>query len=229
MNIHILIIIILTLSCCSGKKENDAFKAKEISELFQIIENDMEAHYDSLDKNRIFEDPLGRICYFFKTVNTIAPQLLTDTKLYKTEVFNILTDTSFRKNKFTNNDIVYILYNLPIDDYVDLLSSVTSLYKKGKITRNIFESFIIQDFNVSNSIAKNFTNEKLQVFLNKILNDQEIYTNTELQNKRFKKNILELKKGTLWEGEEDVLGLKDMGEIQPPILDSIKFYIQKQN
>lgn len=227
MNIYILIITTLILSCCSTKKENDALKAKEISELFQIVENDMQAHYDYLDKNKIFEDPLGRIWYFFKTVNTIAPQLLTDTKLYKTEVFNILTDTSFQKNQFTNNDIVYILYNLPVDDYVDLLSSVTSLYKKKKITRNIFESFIFQDFNVSNSIAKNFTNEKLQVFLNNILNDQEIYTNTELQNKRFKKNILELKKGTLWEGEEDVLGLKEMGEIQPPILDSIKFHLQR--
>lgn len=132
MNIHILIITTLILSCCSAKKENNTFKAKEISELFQIIENDMQAHYDYLDKNRIFEDPLSRTWYFFNTVKAIAPQLLTDTKLYKTEVFNILTDTSFQKNKFTNYDVIYILYNLPVDDYVDLLSSVTSLYKKKK-------------------------------------------------------------------------------------------------
>ncbi len=221
MKLFILLTIILC--CSSAKKEDSDPKTNKVYESFQIIENKMQAHYDYIEKNGIFEDPLGRIDYFFKTVKTVAPQLLTDTKLYKDDLLNLLTNKTFQKKHFTNEGIVFVLYNLPIDDYVDVLNTVLYMYKKGDINQEIFECFIFQDFNVSNSIAKSFKNEKLQAFLNKLLNENNLIIEAESQNKYFRRSILNLKSGMAWEGgEEGGLGYKRIGEIQPPILDTLK-------
>ena len=217
-----LFILLTFMLCCSAaKEENSDPKTNKVYESFQIIENKMQAHYDYIEKNGIFEDPLGRIDYFFKTVKTVAPQLLTDTKLYKNDLLNLLTDKSFHKNIFTDNNIVFVLYNLPIDDYVDVLDSALSLYQNEKINQSIFELFIFQNEIASVSVAKNFKNEKLQVFLNKLLDDQSLIRKVELQNKHFRKSILDLKSGLDWEGTSDG-GLKKLTEIQPAVLDTLK-------
>ena len=221
MKIRIFILLTIMLCCSSAKKEDCDPKINKVYESFQIIENKMQAHYDYIEKNGIFEDPLGRIDYFFKTVKTVAPQLLTDTKLYKNDLLNLLTDKSFHKNIFTDNNIVFVLYNLPIDDYVDVLDSALSLYQNEKINQSIFELFIFQNEIASVSVAKNFKNEKLQVFLNKLLDDLSLIRKVELQNKHFRKSILDLKSGLDWEGTSDG-GLKKLTEIQPAVLDTLK-------
>ena len=221
MKIRIFILLTIMLCCSSAKKENSDPKTNKVYESFQIIENKMQAHYDYIEKNGIFEDPLGRIDYFFKTVKTVAPQLLTDTKLYKNDLLNLLTDKTFRKKHFTNEGIVFVLYNLPIDDYVDVLDSALSLYQNEKINQSIFELFIFQNEIASVSVAKNFKNEKLQVFLNKLLDDLSLIRKVELQNKHFRKSILDLKSGLDWEGTSDG-GLKKLTEIQPAVLDTLK-------
>ena len=217
----LFILLTFMLCCSSAKKEDSDPKTNKVYESFQIIENKMQAHYDYIEKNGIFEDPLGRIDYFFKTVKTVAPQLLTDTKLYKNDLLNLLTDKSFHKNIFTDNNIVFVLYNLPIDDYVDVLDSALSLYQNEKINQSIFELFIFQNEIASVSVAKNFKNEKLQIFLNKLLDDQSLIRKVELQNKHFRKSILDLKSGLDWEGTSDG-GLKKLTEIQPAVLDTLK-------
>ncbi len=217
----LFILLTFMLCCSSAKKEDSDPKTNKVYESFQIIENKMQAHYDYIEKNGIFEDPLGRIDYFFKTVKTVAPQLLTDTKLYKNDLLNLLTDKLFHKNIFTDNNIVFVLYNLPIDDYVDVLNSALSLYQNEKINQSIFELFIFQNEIASVSVAKNFKNEKLQVFLNKLLDDLSLIRKVELQNKHFRKSILDLKSGLDWEGTSDG-GLKKLTEIQPAVLDTLK-------
>ena len=217
----VFILLTITLCCSAAKEENSDPKTNKVYESFQIIENKMQAHYDYIEKNGIFEDPLGRIDYFFKTVKTVAPQLLTDTKLYKNDLLNLLTDKSFHKNIFTDNNIVFVLYNLPIDDYVDVLDSALSLYQNEKINQSIFELFIFQNEIASVSVAKNFKKEKLQVFLNKLLDDQSLIRKVELQNKHFRKSILNLKSGLDWEGTSNG-GLKKLTEIQPAVLDTLK-------
>ena len=89
MKIRIFILLTIMLCCSSAKKENSDPKTNKVYESFQIIENKMQAHYDYIEKNGIFEDPLGRIDYFFKTVKTVAPHLLTNTKLYKDDLLNL--------------------------------------------------------------------------------------------------------------------------------------------
>lgn len=184
----------------------------------------MEAHYKYVDKNGIFEDLLGQAEYFFKTVQKVAPQLLADTKSYENELLTILTDTTFRKNVFTDWDVVFILYNLPIDDYVDLLSSVVPLYKNKAINQEIFELFIFQDICITSSIYRNYENKKLQAFLNKLLDDNDLILQAELENKNFRKRILRLKSGATWWGSDskDEIGMKRFSEVQIPALDTLK-------
>ena len=105
MKIRIFILLTFMLCCSSAKKEDSDPKTNKVYESFQIIENKMQAHYDYIEKNGIFEDPLGRIDYFFKTVKTVAPHLLTNTKLYKDDLLNLLTDKTFHKNLFTDDNM----------------------------------------------------------------------------------------------------------------------------
>ena len=67
MKLHIFILLALTLSCCSTRNEM-APKTDNFFENFQLVEDKMKIHYDSLEKNRIFEDSLGRIDYLFRVV-----------------------------------------------------------------------------------------------------------------------------------------------------------------
>lgn len=222
MKKYLLIIVAFILpDSLIGQERNDV-KQKEVSALFQKTEKEMQNHYNYLDKKRIFEDPIGRADYFFKTVKRVAPSLLSDTKLYKDEILNLLIDTTYKKNYYSNWDIMYILYNLPLDDYVGMLYTVSALYKQNNIDFDLFTFFIFQDFNVSNAVAKNYQNEKLQVFLNKLLEDKEIVNKAELQDKDFRERILNLKNGVLWEGGEDGFGLKKLDKSQPPILNTTK-------
>ena len=224
MKVFILLTIIL---CCSSAKNEDSDpKTNKVYESFQIIENKMQAHYDYIEKNRIFEDLIGHTSHFFKVVKTVAPHFLTDTKLYKDDILSLLTDKSFKKYDLIDYDIPYLLYNLPIDDYVDLLQSVVVLFKNGDIDQELFERFIFPDDFVSISLYKNYQNEKLQLFLNNLLNDEELIAKVKIlkpyQNNPFSERILYLKNGTMWEGDSEVFGLKKIYINRDAILDDLK-------
>lgn len=226
MKIHISILLVLMLSCYSTKTESNKLNTNKIIESFQKIEDKMKTHYEYIEKNRIFEDPIGRAIHFFEVVKTVAPQLLADTKLYKNEILNLLTDETFKKYDFIDYDIPYLLYNLPIDDYVDLLNSVVILFKNGDINQDIFERFIFPDSFVSNDLYKNYRNKKLQFFLNNLLKDEDLTTRVKTQQPyqsvSFSENVLLLKNGTMWEGGRENSGLKKRYVNRTPILDTIK-------
>lgn len=225
MKKYILFLGIL-LSCCSAKIENHNPKTNKVYEIFQVISGKMQAHNDYMEKNRLFEELIGHTIHFFKVVKTVAPQLLTDTKLYKDDILNILTDKSFKRYDLIDYDIPYLLYNLQIDDYVDLLYSVVPLFKNGDIDQNLFERFIFPDHFVSTSLYKNYQNEKLQLFLNNLLKDQDLISKVKIlkpyQLSSFSERILYLKNGTIWEGDSEDMGLKEMYANGAAILDGLK-------
>ena len=216
----------ILLSCCSAKIENQNPKTNKVHEIFQVISGKMQAHNDYMEKNRLFEELIGHTMHFFKVVNTVAPQFLTDTKLYKDDILNLLTDKSFKRYDLIDYDIPYLLYNLHIDDYVDLLYSVVPLFKNGDIDQNLFERFIFPDDFVSTSLYKNYQNEKLQLFLNNLLEDQDLISKVKIQkpyqNDSFSERILSLKNGTMWEGNSEYMGLKKMYANGAAILDGLK-------
>ena len=222
----------ILLSCCSAKIENQNPKTNKVHEIFQVISGKMQAHNDYMEKNRLFEELIGHTIHFFKVVKTVAPQLLTDTKLYKDDILNIVTDKSFKKNGLNdliNYDIPYLLYNLQIDDYVDLLYSVVPLFKNGDIDQELFERFIFPDDFVSISLYKNYQNEKLQLFLNNLLNDEELIAKVKIQEPyqdlSYSERIYRLKKGTMWEGNNEHSGLKKRYVNRTTILDGLKVNI----
>ena len=222
----VFILLTFMLCCSSAKKEDSDPKPNKVYKSFQIIENRMQAHYDYIEKNGIFEDLIGHTSHFFKVVKTVAPHFLTDTKLYKDDILSLLTDKSFKKYDLIDYDIPYLLYNLPIDDYIDLLQSVVVLFKNGDIDQELFERFIFPDDFVSISLYKNYQNEKLQLFLNNLLNDEELIAKVKIlkpyQNNPFSERILYLKNGTMWEGDSEVFGLKKVYINRDAILDDLK-------
>ncbi len=222
----VFILLTFMLCCSSAKKEDSDPKPNKVYKSFQIIENKMHAHYDCIEKNGIFEDLIGHTSHFFKVVKTVAPHFLTDTKLYKDDILSLLTDKSFKKYDLIDYDIPYLLYNLPIDDYIDLLQSVVVLFKNGDIDQELFERFIFPDDFVSISLYKNYQNEKLQLFLNNLLNDEELIAKVKIlkpyQNSPFSERILYLKNGTMWEGDSEVFGLKKVYINRDAILDDLK-------
>lgn len=116
MKKYLLIIVAFILpDSLIGQERNDV-KQKEVSALFQKTEKEMQNHYNYLDKKRIFEDPIGRADYFFKTVKRVAPSLLSDTKLYKNEILNLLIDTTYKKTIIQTGILCtsYIIYLLMI-------------------------------------------------------------------------------------------------------------------
>ncbi len=229
MRIYILIILTLAISSCLAKKGDSSSKANKVYESFQIIENKMQAHYDYIEKNGIFEDLIGHTIHFFKVVKTVAPHFLTDTKSYKDDILSLLTDKSFKRYHLIDYDIPYLLYNLPIDDYIDLLQSVVVLFKNGDIDQELFERFIFPDDFVSTSLYENYQNEKLQLFLNNLLKDEELIAKVEIQEPdqdlSFSERIYRLKKGTMWEGNNEHSGLKKRYVNRTTILDGLKVNI----
>ncbi len=229
MRIRIFILLTIILCCSSAKREDSDPKPNKVYKSFQIIENKMQAHYDYIEKNGIFEDLIGHTIHFFKVVNTVAPELLTDTKLYKDDILSLLTDKSFKKYHLIDYDIPYLLYNLPIDDYVELLHSVVVLFKNDDIDQDLFERFIFPDDFVSTSLYENYQNEKLQLFLNNLLKDEELIAKVEIQEPdqdlSFSERIYRLKNGTMWEGNNENSGLKKRYVNRTTILDGLKVNI----
>ena len=221
-----MLIFWILLPCCSAKIENHNPKTNKVHKIFQVISGKMQAHNDYMEKNRLFEELIGHTMHFFKVVNTVAPQFLTDTKLYKDDILNLLTDKSFKRYDLIDYDIPYLLYNLHIDDYVDLLYSVVPLFKNGDIDQEIFERFIFPDDFVSTSLYQNYQNEKLQLFLNNLLKDQDLISKVKIlkpyQLSSFSERIYRLKNGTMWEGDNEHSGFKKMYANGAAILDGLK-------
>jgi len=152
--------------------------------------------------------------------------LLTDTKTYKNEILNLLMNATFKKYDFIDYDIPYLLYNLPIDDYVDLLDSVVLLFKNGDINQDVFERFIFPDDFVLITVYKSYKNKKLQVFLDNILKDNDLIVKVKYQRSyeclSFSESLLLLKNGVMWERSEKSFGLKKRYINNTPILDTLK-------
>jgi hypothetical protein len=100
------------------------------------------------------------------------------------------------------------------------------LFKNGDIDQNLFERFIFPDDFVSTSLYQNYQNEKLQLFLNNLLKDQDLISKVKIlkpyQNNSFSERILYLKNGTMWKGNSEIMGLKKMYENRTAILDDLK-------
>ena len=72
-----------------------------------------------------------------------------------------MKDKKIIRDYATNQDVYRILDNLCIDDYVEVLDSVYSFYKLKQVKFDDLYSAVIQDFNMSNQLARNYKNDKI--------------------------------------------------------------------
>ena len=147
-----------------------------------------------------FLDPVERNSLFFKIVQSESPDLINQTNKYKFGLISLLSDETIIKDDYTNFDIVNILYNLCIDDYVVAMDSVYSLVKANKLKFDILETMVIQDFNVSRQLVLNYQNPKVQQFMYKILHEIEtgVYVISK-ENYDFVESVKKLISGKDWD------------------------------
>lgn len=118
-----------------------------------------------------FLDPVGRNDMYFEELKKQSPDLLDNTNRYKFGVLHLLVNDTIEKDAYTDFDIVNIMYNLCIDDYIEMSDSILNLVKKGLVKFEILDSAICQDFNLTNSVARNYNNPELQKLLKQIIED----------------------------------------------------------
>lgn len=188
---------------------------KDAVALFMRSEIKLIQHREYVFKKRIFEDPVGNDQVVFNTIRKESPELFKSTIIYKDHLLQMLTDSALKRNEFFNDDIIKVLYNLCIDDYVDVMERACILFKNKQISLFVFKNIIIQDFSMSNQVARNYKNEKLQSFLYRLQQDTTLMARIakEQPYPYFKEQIQDIISGKEWEGN-----LKEADTIQPPYL-----------
>ena len=208
-----LLVIILFFFCFQLEATN---KVKEDSIAKQLF---VEAEKKAIEFRKKtlhirFVDGIEMNELFYKVVMKESPALYNDTHKYKNGLLDILKDKKIRRDATTNQDVFRILYNLCVDDYVDVIDSVYSFYKHKQVKFDDLYDAIVIDFNMSNLVAKKYKNERLQRLLLQI--QQDIKTgklSVVTPPFGFQEEIENLISGKLWEDE-----LKEDVKIHPSLL-----------
>ena len=158
--------MLLWVLCLNIYSTNESGKV-----LFCKAENKAIAYRKDLAKKNIFVDPLVVNSYTYNIFKKTSPELLDNTNLYIDSLLSLFNNKLIPRDYYTDFDILLILYNLCIDDYIVVINKVYELYKKKAIVFNILENVIIQEMNLSNLIIKNYQNNELRKILSNILSD----------------------------------------------------------
>jgi|GEM_PF-2959056 len=207
------LILFLVFYCFQLKASNNIIDDSLARQLFSKAEQKSIEFRKKTYKLR-FVDPIEMNNVFYRIVIKESPELYTDTRKYKIGLINILKDTKINRDDETNQDVFRILDNLCIEDYVDVIDSVYSFHKQKQVKFGDLYDAVLQDFNMSNQLARKYKNEKLQILLTQML--QDIKTGkllVETPPFGFKEEIENLLSGKSWENE-----LKEIEKIQPPLL-----------
>lgn len=106
-------------------------------------------HYDFLEENYVGEQ-------FIKTVLKESPELINNTNYYKWGLLRLLSDKTIERDFYTDLDIIAILYNLCIDDYIDIVDSVFIKVKSRDLSIEIMKNLIVQNPYLTITLAKNY-------------------------------------------------------------------------
>lgn len=152
-----------------------------------------------IEKER-FLDPVERNRLFFEIVEKQSPDLLKYTEKYKYGLLKLLVDLPQKRDNYTESDIVNILYNLCLSDYLVILDSVYANVILNKLEFKILESLVIQDVNITTQLMQNYKNQSVQQALDKIRKGIE---NSEIRipnnNSSFLEYLELIRSGEIWE------------------------------
>lgn len=123
---------------------------------------------EKISRENILFTPIDEAIILFESFSKHSPELLGKTVLYKDQLLTILKDTTLKKGDEFNNDIIRLLYNVPLIDYIDVIDSVDSYYKQKLIAYSALECSIIQNNHLSLKLHLNCNNTKLRKILGRI-------------------------------------------------------------
>ncbi len=205
----LVIVILLVSSQLNANKKEDFQTTKQ---LFLNCQHKIDKFDNTTGKKR-FVDPIEENEVFYEIVMKTAPTLYTQTELYKLELINLFVDADIKKHKSAKYNILRLLDNLCIEDYVDVIDSVYVFYKRNQVSFEILDMTIGQDFNMSNQVAKKYKNEKLQILLTEILNDiKSGKLKVITPPYGFRETIEKILSGKEWQE------LQEIEKTQPPLL-----------
>lgn len=212
----IKILFVSLVLFCSNLYANDSISLKinRTDRLFLISEKKAIEYRRKVDKKNVFVDPdeLNKNIYNIFIKN--SPELYSNTRIHKVGLIRILIDKNIQKDYYTNLDIVFILYNLCIEDYIEIIDTTYSLYKKHLVKFKDWRLIVDQDYYISINLASNYKNPRLQKILTQIKNDIESGMVTIPHNNYgFIKEINKLISGEAWENN-----LRKDVEVSPPML-----------
>ena len=206
--LSIIVILLISSQLNANKKED----FQTVKQLFLNCQHKIDKFDNTTGKKR-FVDPIEENEVFYEIVMKTAPTLYTQTELYKVELINLFVDADIKKYRSAKYNILRLLDNLCIEDYVDVIDSVYAFHKRNQVSFEILDMAIGQDFNMSNQVAKKYKNEKLQILLTEILNDiKSGKLKVRTPPYGFQETIENILSGKEW------IEVDEIGKTQPPLL-----------
>ena len=116
-------------------------------------------------KSRIFITPDVEAKQFYDTIMTIAPTFYTETLKHKETLVNMVLFSDDLIGFESKLNIVCILNNLCIEEYLDVIRQVVNNYESYSKNEEILINLIDQDDNFSGSLKYFYNVEKLKAIL----------------------------------------------------------------
>ena len=186
---------------------------KEAVALFMKSDKQLTNYREYIKRKNIFMDPLGYNLIWYKTIAKESPDLFRSTDKYKGYLLQMLKDSSLKKGEFTDAYIVRVLYNLCLEDYIDIMDSAYVFFKNKQISSSVFIDMIFQDPQISDLVARNYKDERLQLFLRCLQKDNKLTDRIKIKYFDYKQNLNDLISGKLWNTD-----LKENEKTSPPLL-----------
>jgi hypothetical protein len=126
--IMLLFSLFVGLTACAGNQ-----KDKQFVTLFANAEKNAIKQRKEFDKKGVFMDPLGINSCTYNILKKTSPELLDNTNVYIDSLLSLFNNKLIPRDYYTDFDIIVILSNLCIDDYIIVINKVYLLYTNKKI------------------------------------------------------------------------------------------------
>ena len=157
--------ILISMWSCS----NNIGKEDEVLEMFCRAEDKLIEYRQKIAGHKY--DAVDDYGERFKLLNEYAPLLMSNTQKYKEGLLSLLTNSEFAKDSSTNEDIIFILHNLCLPEYIETCKEIYKMYRVGQIDIYALAFAIDPDYVISTKIVNNYRNPDLRKFYGTMLGD----------------------------------------------------------
>jgi hypothetical protein len=204
--IYVTILLINSCACSNASQANRS--NNKTLDMFLKFEMAISKYRDSVKTNKLFLSPQDESYDFKRILIQTSPDLLQHTDRYVNDLLDMLKKNKIDNTTNSNNDIIWLLYNLCIEEYSNAIAILYDYYKLDIINFKTFESAIVQNNHLSNQVGLQYQNEKLRKVLESIYHDNTNRHDSEHEKlQRIIKDVIDGK---------DYYELKELNTVQPP-------------